>query len=211
MAEATLHVQARVEKGKQAAKHMRNQGFVPGVLYGPGEKPSKLAVNAKDFFHLLHTYGRNVVVDLAIGEKSKKKIKAFIYEIQHDPISGDIIHVDLKHISLTEKIHVTVAVHLTGTSVGVKSEGGILEHLMHTVEITCLPVEIPDSVTIDVSGLHTGDTIHVRDLPHVNFEMLSEQDSVVVHVVAPRIQVEEKAVEEGPVEPEVIGVKKEEE
>lgn len=211
MAEATLQVQTRTEKGKQAAKHLRKEGLVPGILFGPGEQPSMLSINLKKFLNLLHMYGRNVVVDLAVGDR-KRKIKAFIYEIQHDPISGDIIHVDLKHISLKEKITVTIPVHLTGISTGVKNEGGILEYLMHTVEISCLPTEIPESITLDISPLHIGGAIHVRELPHEKFEIINDPENVVVHVVAPKVPVvEEKPEEAIPVEPEVIGGKKEEE
>ena len=211
MAEATLQVQARTEKGKQAAKHLRIKGQVPGILYGPGEKPSMLDINQKDILNLLHSYGRNVVVDLALGDK-KKKVKAFIYEIQHDPISGDIIHVDLKHINLKEKINVTVSIHLAGIPTGVKNEGGILEHLMHAIEVKCLPTDIPDSITLDVSELHNGGTIHVRDIPREKFEVVSDADNVVVQVVSPRATIETKAEEEVAVaEPEVVGGKKEEE
>jgi large subunit ribosomal protein L25 len=212
MAEATLQVQARTERGKQGAKHLRNQGFVPGVLYGPGEQPSLLSIQLKDFLHLLHTRGRNVVVDLAVGDK-KRKIKAFIYEIQHDPISGDIIHVDLKHISLKEKINVTIPIRLSGIPIGVKNEGGILEHLMHSIEITCLPTEIPDAITLDVSQLHTGGVIHVKDLPLEKLEANSAAEHIVAHVVAPKLHVaeEEKPEEVATAEPEVIGGKKEEE
>lgn len=211
MAEAKLQVQTRTEKGKQAVKHLRKQGLFPGILYGPGEQPSMLSINLKDFLNLLHTYGRNMVVDLAVGDR-RKKFKAFIYEIQHDPISGDIIHVDLKHISLKEKITVTISIHLTGIPTGVKNEGGILEHLMHTVEISCLPTDIPDGITIDVSDLHNGGLIHVKELPHQKFEIVSEPESIVVHVISPRVHaVEEKPEEVGPAEPVVIGEKKEEE
>jgi large subunit ribosomal protein L25 len=210
MAEATLQVQTRTVKGKQGVKHLRNEGVVPGVLYGRGEEPSMLSVNLKEFMTLLHSNGRNVVVDLSIGDK-KDKIKAFIYEIQHDPMSGEIIHIDLKHISLTEKITVTVPVHLTGIAFGVKNEGGILEHLMHSVEVSCLPSDIPANITIDVTGLHTGDVVHVRDLPRDKFEIVSDADNVTVHVVSPKLQVAvEKPEETGQAEPEVIGEKKEE-
>ncbi|MDP2984296.1 MAG: 50S ribosomal protein L25 [Candidatus Latescibacter sp.] len=210
MAEASLKAQVRTVKGKQASKHLRKEGHIPGVLYGPGENPSLLSLDSKEFLTLLHSFGRNVVVDLAVGDK-KKKVKAFIYEIQHDPISGDIIHVDLKHISLKVKIHVTVPVHLGGIPVGVKNEGGILEHIMHTVEISCLPTDIPESISLDVTSLHTGDGIHIKDLPHEKFEILAELESVVVHVVAPRVVAVEEPTEVGIAEPEVIGEKKEEE
>jgi large subunit ribosomal protein L25 len=208
MPEASLVAQIRDKKGKQAAKQLRREGLVPGILYGPGEEPSMLSINVKELFNLLHTFGRNIVVNLSLAS-SKKKIKAFIYEIQHDPISGDIIHVDLKHINLKEKIHLSVPVHLTGIPEGVKNEGGILEHSMHTLEILCLPTHIPEHITVDVSALHLGDAIHVGDIEAKDFEFISEKSGTVVHIIAPKIVkvVEEAPPEEGelPPEPEVIG------
>jgi large subunit ribosomal protein L25 len=209
MAEAKLQAQIRTEKGKQAAKHYRQQGLIPGILYGPGETPTPYTINMKDFLVLLHTYGRNAVVDLSLG--GQKNVKAFIYEIQHDPISGDIIHVDLKHNSLQEKIRTTVPVQLTGVPIGVKIEGGILEHILHTVEISCLPTDIPESITLDVSALHNGALVHVKDLPHENFDIVSEPEATVLHIISPKQRGEEGMTEAGPAEPEVIGGKKEEE
>jgi large subunit ribosomal protein L25 len=209
MAEAKLQAQLRTEKGKQAAKHCRQQGLIPGTLYGPGETPTSYTINLKEFLTLLHTYGRNVVVDLSLG--GPKDFKAFIYEIQHDPISGDIIHVDMKHISLQDKIRTTVSVQLAGIPIGVKVEGGILEHILHTVEIFCLPTDIPESITLDVSSLHTGALVHVKDLPHENFDIMTEPEATVVHIVTPKLRGEEGVGEAGAGEPEVIGGKKVEE
>lgn len=210
MAEAKLHAHIRTDKGKQAAKHYRQQGLIPGILYGPGETPVPFTINLKEFFTLLHANGRNVVVDLSLDDN--RTVKAFIYEIQHDPISGDIIHVDLKHISLQEKIRTVVPVQLRGIPVGVKTEGGILEHVLHTVEISCLPADIPDSISLDVTNLHTGSLIHVKDLPHENFEILTEPEATVVHIVSPKLHGEEGLPSEvGTAEPEVIGGKREEE
>ena len=212
MAEAQLIAQKREKKGKQAAKHFRRDGFIPGVLYGPGEKPSMLTVISKELHNLLHSYGRNVIVNLQVGDK-KKNIKAFIYDIQHDPISGDITHVDLKHIDLKDKIHLSIPIRLKGLPTGVKNEGGILEHNLHALEIECLPVDIPDSITFDVSELHLGDSIHVSDIEEKNFEILTEKSTTVVHVITPRViveveeEVEEELIEEGEEAegPEVIG------
>ena len=212
MPEATIAAKARVGKKKQASKQLRREGLVPGVLYGRGEEPSLLTINTKELLVLLHSFGRNAVVDLKI-EGKKTAVKAFIYEIQHDPLSGDIIHVDFKHISLTEKINITVPVRLEGVPEGVKNEGGILEHVMHTLNISCLPTEIPSQITIDVSDLKLGGIIHVRDIPVENFEILDEQERTLVHVVAPKIikaTEEEEGAEEimglgEAEEPEVIG------
>jgi large subunit ribosomal protein L25 len=210
MAEATLKAQIRDGKGKQVSKHLRKEGRIPGVLYGPGETPSLLSLDSKEFLNLLHSFGRNVVVDLSVGNK-KKNVKAFIYEIQHDPLSGEIIHIDMKHISLKEKIHVNVPIHIAGIPFGVKNEGGILEHIMHSVEISCLPSDIPDKIELDVSNIHTGEGIHVKDLVHEKFEILAESEAIVVHVVAPKIVAVAEPTEVGQAEPEVIGEKKEEE
>ena len=218
MAETTLQVKIREKKGKQSAKHMRKEGFVPGVLYGPGEEPSLLTVNYKELHNLLHSFGRNVVVNI-VPEGGKKKIIAFIFEIQHNPISGNIIHVDFKHISLKEKIHVSVPIYLEGIPEGVKNEGGMIDHAMHTVEISCLPTDIPGKIELDVSPLCIGDIIHVKDIEKGNFEFISDLDSTVVHVIAPKIiliEEEEEEVLEGEegeelAEPEVIGQKEEKE
>ena len=211
MAEANLKVIKREEKGKQASKHLRQNGFIPGILYGFGMEPLSLTVDLKELLLLLHSVGRNAVFNLSIG-KNKKKYTSFIYDIQHNPISGEIIHIDLKQISLTEKIHVNVPVHLTGLSFGVKNEGAIVEHIMHAIEVACLPADIPVDIKIDITDLHLGDVIHVKDIPHENFEILSAEDSVVLHLIAPKVvkveEVEEEIVEEGEeaaAEPEVIG------
>ena len=216
MAEATLHVNIREEIGKQAAKHMRQKGFIPGILYGMDEKASLLSISGKELTNILHSYGRNIVVNLILSEE-KKEVKTFIYEIQHAPITGNIIHVDFKHISLKEKIHVTIPIYLEGTPEGVKNEGGIIEHIMHTLEIKCIPSEIPEEIILDVTPMHIGDVIHVKDIEQENFEIISDPERTVVHVIVPKVvtveEIEEEISEEEEAEeiaePEVIGRKPE--
>lgn len=210
MAETSLNVKIREGVGKQISKRLRREKFIPGILYGPGMDPIPLILDLKELLFLLHSVGRNVVVNLAI-ENIEKKIKSFIYDIQYDPISGEIIHIDLKQISLNEKIHVTIPIRLSGTSIGVKTEDGIVEHMMHTLEIRCLPMDIPEEINVDITELHVGDVIHVRELTHEKFDILSDEDSVAVHIIAPRVVLiaEEEEVaeeeEEELSEPEVIG------
>ena len=214
MAEATLSVLKRDDAGKQAAKHLRLTGFVPGILYGKDIDNTSLSINMKDLLSLLHSEGRNAVVNLMIGD-AKKEVKSFIYDIQHNPLSHKITHVDLKQISMTEKINVSVPVLLQGVPVGVKTEGGIIEHLMHTVEITCLPADIRSEFAVDISELGINGVVHVSDIKIDKYEYISDEDSVVVHVVAPKVIEEdvegEEGIEEESVEPEVIGQDAEEE
>ena len=210
MAEATMQVQIRNEKGKQAAKKLRNHGLIPGILYGVGEKPTPLSLDRKELTVLLNKYGRNKVFELSLG--AGKKVNAFIYEIQHSALSGDINHVDFKHISLKEKIHVILPVHLEGIPEGVKNEGGIIEMILHRLEVKGLPTDIPGQIIIDVKDMHLGDVVHVRDIKLENLELTLDPDAPVVQITAPKVVaavVEEGA--EGAVQPEVIGAKKPEE
>lgn len=209
MAEVTLNAEVREGIGKQLAKRLRREGSIPGILYGSGEQPTPLTIDVKTLVTLLHAHGRNMVVNLILGGK-KNSVKSFIYELQHDPLSGDIVHVDLKRISLTEEIHVTVPVHLVGLAEGVKNEGGIVEHTLHALPVACLPAMIPDTITIDITNLHLGDTVHVRDLPQEKYRVVSDPDNVIVHIVAPKVVVVAEAegaeaLEPGAVEPELIG------
>ena len=209
MAEATLKAQIREQKGKQASKRFRYQGMIPGILYGADEEPMLLKIDLKELLLLLHSFGRNIVVNLAIGNK-RKKIMAFIFDIQHNPISGNIIHIDLKHISLKEKIHVSVPVHLSGDPEGVRNEGGIVEHIMHKLEIISLPADIPEEIIIDIADLHIGDVIRVKDIAHGKFDIIPEPESTVVHLIAPKVVLvpeDEVSIEEEEetAEPEVIG------
>lgn len=213
MAETTLHVERRTEMGKQAAKRLRSGGLIPGVVYGLAEEPSKLSMSGREVLEMLHKYGRNVVVNLNIND-DKAPVKTFIYDIQHDPMSGSIIHVDFKRISLTEKIHVVVPVHLVGVPEGVKNEGGIVEHVLHAIEVSCLPTQIPEMIEIDITGMHLHDSIHVQDVAAKGFEIVTEPDRTIVHVVAPKVIVAAVAAEaEAPTEaePQVIKKAKEEE
>ena len=209
MTDTNLKTQIRDEKGKQLVKRLRSKGLIPGILYGGDTETTLLTIDLKELLKLLHTFGRNMVVNLTIGKK-RKKIKSFIYDIQHAPVSRDIIHVDFKQISMDEKIHMTIPIILKGNPVGVKNEGGIIEHILHTLDIVCLPSEIPKEISIDISPLHIGDVIHVKDLAHENFNIISDNESVVVHVITPKVakvaEVEVPIEEEAePTEPEVIG------
>jgi large subunit ribosomal protein L25 len=214
MAIVTLNGEVRDRRGKGAAREARRQGKVPGVMYGKGEESLSIAVGGKDLLTVLHGHaGSNVILDMKLAGRESIDTKALIRELQKDPLSGSIMHIDLMHISMTEKITVEVPVHVKGLAIGVKDYGGILEFILRTLEVECLPTDIPDEIVVDVTPLMIHDSIHVRDITVPNGELLNDPDQVVVTIVSPQVEKVAAAGEEGaaPAEPEVIGKKKEDE
>lgn len=204
--------------GKGGARKARAAGQIPGVLYGHGEAPVPLAVASREFELALRGHrGGNPLVNLDVGGS---EYTALVRDVQYDPITHDILHLDFQHISLTETIEVQVSVHLVGTPVGVKDGGGILEHITRSVEVRCLPTAIPPAIDVNVEALNVGDSLHVRDLVVSDIQILSDPDATITTVVAPSV-IEEAAPAEGAAvetaeaatEPEVIakGKKDEEE
>ena len=204
MAIVPLAGRVRPGTGKGPARQARFAGEIPGVIYGAGETPVALAVPKKEFELALKTAhaGGNVIVALRLDGAAEKT--AIIREVQRDPISHDILHLDFHHISLTEKVTVEVTVHLVGTPDGVKNGGGILEHITRTIEIECLPTQIPQHLEADVTALAIGDSIHVRDLNVPNAEILSDPDTTIATVVPPTVMTEAAAASAASTEPEVI-------
>ena len=213
MAIVSLEAEHRTDVGKGVARKLRAGGRVPGVYYGRGEDSIPLTISLKDLASVLEAAdGSNVIVDLRIPGDSAKDRKALIREIQRDPVAGLILHLDLQHISLTERITVEVPIVLLGTPIGVKEAGGILEHLLREVEVECLPTDIPSKLEVDVSGLQIGDSLHVSDIKVERAEILTEADRAIAAVVPPTVLEEVKPAEEGAVaEPELIAKEKKDE
>ena len=206
MAIVPLAGRVRPGTGKGPARQARFAGEIPGVIYGAGETPVALAVPKKEFELALKTAhaGGNVIVAIKLDGAAEKT--AIIREVQRDPITHDILHLDFHHISLTEKVTVEVTVHLVGTPDGVKNGGGILEHITRTIDIVCLPTQIPQHLEADVSALGIGDSVHVRDLNVPNAEILSDADMTIATVVPPTVMTEAAATPAAgtSTEPEVI-------
>lgn len=201
-----LKAQVREGRGKGAARQLRMQGMIPGILYGRGETPVALTVNLRELDRALHGSGdTNQLFDLEIEGQSV--IPAMVRDYQAHVISRRLTHVDFLKVDLTKKIHVEVPLHLVGKAAGVK-EGGILEHLRRTVEVVCLPISIPEAIDVDISGLNIGDILHLSDvaLP-ANVEWITATDVSVAAVVAPAEEKVEAAAATT-AEPEVIGKKK---
>src|SRR6266850_7103970 len=213
MAIVSLEAAPRTDTGKGVARKLRAGGRVPGVYYGRGEDSIALTVALKDLHSVLDAAdGSNVIVDLKLQGGGARDMKALIREIQRDPVAGVILHLDLQHISLTERITVEVPIVLIGVPTGVKDGGGILEHLLREVEVECLPTDIPSKLEVDVSALQIGDSLHVSDITVERATILTDADRAIAAVVPPTILEEVKPAEEAvAAEPEVIGAKEKEE
>ena len=197
MAHVALTAQSRKETGKGAARTLRRQALIPAVFYGPEVDPVHLSLNYRDLEKLIRTgAGENVIIDLAIetGESTLSH-RAMLKEIQLDPVKQTIMHVDLYEISLDKKIEVEVPIILTGTAKGV-SDGGILQQVSRTVEISCLPDNIPDAFELEVTTLDIGDSLHVSDLKIPEGIEVLEEEELTIATVVPPTKVEE-------IEPEV--------
>src|SRR5574341_1419446 len=195
MKEIPLSVVPREGKGKGPARQTRMVGFIPGVVYGPQTNPESIKIDNRAFNAAWKTAGGgSTIFNL---EKNGKKTKVLIRELQRDPITNNVIHVDFHAISMTKPIHVSIPIHLAGIPIGVKAEGGILQATMREIEISCLPTDIPEHLEINVENLHIGDSIHVRDVSIPKAKILKEADTTIAVVSAPTVlkTVEEEAAE----------------
>jgi large subunit ribosomal protein L25 len=159
-----LKAELRTAVGRSAARKLKARGVVPAVVYGGKEKSQPLQVSARDMNTVLsRASGENILVELEIeGEKTNRT--ALVQEIQHAPVGGAILHIDFHAVSLDEKIHADVPVEGIGIATGVKNFGGLLEQALRSLSIECLPRDLPDRITVDVTNLNIGDSIHVRDI-----------------------------------------------
>lgn len=216
MKETLLEAEVRAGSGKSVTRKLRMSGMLPAVLYGMEKQPQMLHVNGRDLTRLLHAGGgENVLVNLAIGKTKPEKV--LVKDVQHHPVTSKIVHIDFLRIDLTKKVTVMVPVHIVGTAEGVRG-GGVLEVISRELEISCLPMDIPSHIPVDVTALKINEAIHVTDLQLGKLEILTDKARTVVTVqpptvikeVAPAAETAEGVVAEGEVaaEPEVITEKK---
>jgi large subunit ribosomal protein L25 len=181
--DSVLKAQPRAEHGKGAARKLRAQGLVPGVLYGHGMEPQPIALSSQDLLHFFHaSHGAAAVVDLEIDGKKQMAIPR---EVQRDHLRGRYIHIDFLALHSDEKVRMTVEIHEEGEAAGIKT-GGVIEHHLREVEIECLPGDVPEAVVADVSGLELGDMLRVGDItPPDGVEILTDPDTPVISVITP--------------------------
>jgi len=214
MEELFLDAEIREEIGKGKTKVLRDKGFIPAVIYADGKDALSLKLSNRQLVRLVHQHRiEGVIINLNIKDDKKHKSRpCLVKEIQHDPVHGDIVHVDFNQISLTKEIKVNVPITAKGEPTGVKLEGGSLEHILWEIEIECLPVNIPKDIEVDISSLKLGESIHVRDIiVPLGTKILNDPGAIILSIVAPmKEEVPVEAVEgEEKQEPEVIKEKKE--
>lgn len=207
-----LTIEKRVGTGKGAAKRLRRTGRVPAVLYG-GKSPENVTVNPKDIFRLIHGHeGGTQLLQVSFPESSDKRM-AIIRDMQLDPVTEDLVHVDLQEVAMDKPIQVSVPLRHVGEPVGVRDAKGILEMILREVQVSCLPASIPESFTADVSelGIHDVFTVGqlvapegVRILTDPNQAVATVAPPMAEEVVAPVVT----AVAATPAEPEVLTERK---
>ena len=177
---------------------MRAAGRIPAVIYGRKTQTQNLEISAKEMEDLIHhSASENLLVDLAVKDDSRPRRLALVQEIQHHPLNGDVLHVDLHEVSEDEKVTVMVPVETVGEAVGVKTGGGVLEHVVFKLKVRALPKDIPDQIVVDVSHLELGRTIHLSEIvAPPNVEFLGDKSIPVVAVAMPRTEEEEVAAAE---------------
>jgi len=189
MEKPKLNSHLRVGAGKEGAKRLRASGEIPAILYGHKREPVSLAVSQKDIWHILHTAtSEHMILSLAVEGSNEGSILTLVRDIQHHPVSGDVLHIDLQRISIDEKLHIGVPIELAGAAKGVKDEGGVLDHGIREITLNVKPMEIPEKVSIDISHLEIGNSIHVSDLIalYPDLEIIDDPNVTLAHVSPPK-------------------------
>ena len=214
--ETALDAVKRAGLGGEEARRLRRAGQLPAVLYGgdaKGRQPKAVpvAVDPTALLRILHSEsGVNTLIRLNVAGGGTSRV--LVKEYQLDPISQQLLHVDFYRVAMDKAITVTVQFVLKGEAKGVKQQGGQLEFVHRQMDVECLPAQIPEHLEVDVTELLIGQSVRVRDLlsGEVTWKPLSEPETMIVHVVAPKAEVTEEAPAEaavpaeGPTEPEVI-------
>ena len=207
----TLKIEKRGRVGKSDAKRLRKEGKIPAVIYGHGEKTENIVISKSILKTYTHEH-KEEIIRLGPGKGKDVVIK----EIQYDPITDEVNHIDFMHIHKGERLKVSIPIVIDGTSQGVKV-GGVLEHWIRQLDIECLPKDIPNEFNLDITELNIGESLHVKDLSiGEGIKVLAGPDDAIVSVMAPRkeevkVVVEEEEVEEVEEEVEVTEEKEEKE
>jgi len=195
MNSVSLSAFPRTQVRRSQVKKLRTSGRVPAVIYGGKSQPQPLEINLKDLENLVHhSVSENILVDLAVTGDSRPKRLALVQEIQHHPLTGKMLHVDLHEVAENEKVTLMVPLETIGEPVGVKSGGGVLEHVVFKIKVRALPKDLPAVVTVDVTSLELGKSLHLGEIAApANVEILGDKHIPVIAVALPKTEAEETA------------------
>ena len=211
LTEMLVEVSPRQDTGKNESRRLRAAGMVPGVVYG-GERPVvAISIEHGKILDILRSEsGENTLFTLKLGGTDSKRV-VMIRDYQRDPVKGRLIHVDFVRVDLNKPIEVMVPIHIVGIPVGVKVDGGLMDHVIRDVQVSCLPSDIPEGLELDVSEVHIGQHLSVRDLKVSDkVKILTDPDQTVIVVAMPKAEevaatpVAGLPVEAVPSEPELI-------
>ena len=209
MKAANVQAKIRTERGTRAARRIRRQGLIPAVIYGASKETFSLLVNPKEILSILNSEtGQNSIFTLEIEGQGKHNV--LIKDCLFEPVKSTLLHADFYRVAMDKPIQVTVPIRTVGEAEGVKLQGGILEIVLREVVIQCLPADIPDQITVDVTALVFGTNIRVGDLKvDSKIKILSDSNLTVAHITSvkeekPVVEAVEGAAPEAPAEPEVI-------
>ncbi len=212
MEEIKLDAQVRIQVGSRKIKAIRRENAVPAIVYGGESKPTNIKVDRSNYERIMrHHHGQSVIFRLNVmdGENKLRDYSVIVKEEQHDPVSDKLVHIDFNRISLTKELEVKVPVETKGDPVGVKRDGGSLEHILWELLVICLPTKIPQKIVVEVGHLEIGGAIHIKDitLPE-GVRTKQDPDAILVSVIPPMKEEAMAPAEGGPTEPEVLKEKK---
>lgn len=209
MEDRRLIVEKRALQGSADSRRLRKEGTLPGVIYGEGNEAQAIQVKMHDFELILHHHASESLL-IEIDLEDEGNLAVLVKEVQHHPVTSELMHVDLQKVSMDKPIVASIPIELVGESEGAKM-GGVVEHLLHEIDVECLPGDLIDTIKVDVSELKIGDSLAVEDLDTCGgkFRFLQDAESTVVAIAGPNVESDDD--EESASEPEVIRAKKVEE
>jgi large subunit ribosomal protein L25 len=196
MKSVPLTAYPRTATRRAGTRQLRQDGRVPAIIYGRQAAPQNLEIKGTDLENLMHhSASENVLVDLAVPDDARPQRLALVQEIQHHPLSGEVLHVDLHEVLASEKVTVQVPVESVGEAAGVKA-GGVLEHVLFKLRVRGLPKDLPEVITLDVSHLEIGKAVHIGEIiPPAGCEILGDKQISVLAVAAPLTEEQAQALE----------------
>ena len=216
MKSVSLTASPRALAKRAGLKKLRASGRVPAVIYGRRTTAQNLEIGVNEIEDLIHhSVSETILVDLAVEDGSHGQRLALVQAVQHHPLSGNVLHVDFHEVAENEKVTVTVPVETVGEAAGVKTGGGVLEHVLFKIKVRALPRDLPEVINVDVSQLEIGQSIHLNEIPlPPGVEVIGDKNIPVISVAAPITEAQEAAALEAATtplaEPEVLKEKKEE-